>query len=86
MSSDELTAAPAGFEFDHLEVASEAIAAFKVAAPELEVVLDELCGFAELDEDRIPTVTVVHSSGRTVGTLKLDWRRVGTVAPTENGS
>jgi hypothetical protein len=80
-----LEPAPDGFEFDHEELKRESVAALKDAAPELGAILEDLHWFCELGDDRIPTVTVTHSSGALVGTLKLDWRRVGFLVG-ENGS
>jgi hypothetical protein len=74
-----LEPAPDGFEFDRADVIRESDAALRDAAPELEAIIGQLHCFVELGADRIPTVTVTHANGALLGTLKLDWRRVGHV-------
>ena len=70
------------FVFDQVELESEAVAALKEGAPDLHaaVVLGELRFFAELDDDRVPVVTVTDLDGRALGRLWLDWRRVGRLS------
>lgn len=76
-----LEPAPEGFEFDPIDLVSEAVAALAEVSPELhaEVVANTLRWFAELDGDRIPVVILTGGDGLERGRLALDWHRVGGV-------